>query len=281
MKIIGSDKGIHSPEFHKKKTRERRLKQALTTLVLAFVVGAPIYIARTGRLLITSVEISGNSVTKSESIQEIVAENLAGNYLWIFPHSNTLIYPKQKIIRELREREPRLRDISITRTSTKSLKVEVTERDPAAEYCTDTENPATPQDCYFIDDTGYIFASAPAFSGNVYLTYTHDEPYTDPIGKTVLLPNTFEATREFTQGLGDLGIHPRVFLIKGDEYHLILTNGTEILWNRTSELNDIRSNLEAFLRDGSIKDEADFLKRVLYLDLRFENKIFYKFRDNA
>lgn len=281
MKIIGSSKGIHSPEFHRKKTRERRLKQALATLVLAFIIGLPIYIARTSRLLITSVEISGNSVTKSESIQEVASRNLSGNYLFIFPRSNTLLYPKDKIIRELHTSEPRLRDITITRTSLRSLKVEVTEREPVAEYCINTENPGAPTDCYFIDGTATIFAPAPAFSGNVYLTYTHDEPYKEPIGKTVLLPNTFEATLEFVESLGDLGIYPRVFVIKGDEYHLLLTNGTEILWNKVSELNDVRSNLEAFLKDGSIRDEKDFLRRVLYLDLRFDNKIFYKFRDAA
>lgn len=279
MKIIGSDKGIHSPEFHKKKVWERRLKRAAAFVIAVVVIGVPIYLARTEKFLIASVEVSGNDVTKSEDLQKIIADNLSGNYLWIFPKSNALLYPKDAIQKELLDQEPRLSSVVITKPTAKSMKVVVTERSAVAEYCRDISDPAAPDDCYFIDDTGYIFAPAPAFSGNVYFTYATAEPFGNPIGESVLDRSVFSASRDFVKSLGDMGIYPRVFLVKLDEYHVLLSNGAEILWNKSANLDDVRASLEAFFSDKSVKSDRSFLSRVLYIDLRFGNKIFYKFRE--
>ncbi len=280
MKIIGSDKGLHTPEFHKKKVWESRLKTTFWLILLAVLVGLPIYLARTSRFLITSVEISGNNVTKSEDIQKIVGEDLSGNYAWIFPRSNTAIFPENKIMNDLETSIPRLGDVTITRVGAKGLKIVVKERAPAAEYCTNVDDPSTPSGCYFIDDTGYIFSLAPAFSGNVYLTYKSDPFYDEPMGKVVLPADEFKKTLNFVRSLDPIGIYPRVFLIKMDEYHLLLSNGAEIMWQKSEDLNNVRNNLTAFFSQASIKSETDFLKRVLYIDMRFGNKIFYKFRDS-
>jgi hypothetical protein len=279
MKIIGGGSGLHTPEFHKKKVWLARLKAALLILIVAVFIGVPIYLLRTERFLISSVEISGNSVTKSEDIQKIVGEDLSGKYIWIFPCSNTAIFPEEKMKNDLKTAIPRLSSIVITRTNAKNLKVAVTERAPVAEYCTNIEDPANPADCYFIDDTGYIFSKAPAFSGNVYLTYKGDPFYNDPMEKQVLEADEFAKTRKFVDALDPLGIYPRVFLIKMDEYHLLLSNSTEIMWEKNVGLDAVRQNLAAFFSQATIKSEADFLKRVLYIDMRFGNKIFYKFRE--
>jgi len=278
MKIIGSDKGIHSPEFHKKKRREAYLKRTLLSVFLIIIIAVPIYVSRMHKLLISSIEVKGNEVTKSEDIQKIIADDLSGSYLWVFPKSNSLIYPKQKIIGDLLEKEPRLSSVTITKPSMTSMKVAVTERSAVAEYCKDVSDPSTPENCYFIDDTGYIFAPAPAFSGNVYLTYATEEPYENPIGHTLLTPETFSAAGAFTKSLGDIGIYPRVFLITNDEYHLLLSNGAEILWNKSEDLSLVRTNLASFLADKSVKSDPAFLSRVAYIDMRFGNKMFYKFR---
>jgi hypothetical protein len=278
MRIIGGGSGLHTPEFHKKKLWERRLKTSLQIIVLALIIGLPIYLARTSRFLISSVEIEGNSVTKSEDIQKIIGDDLSGNYAWIFPRSNTALYPKGKIVRDLMTAIPRLSDVHVERVGAKSLKVTVKERMPAAEYCTDVSDPSSPSDCYFIDDMGYIFSRAPAFSGNVYLTYKSDPFYDLPLGRQLMDADEFQKTRDFVRSLDTLGLYPRVFLIKMDEYHLLLANGAEIMWQKSEELPEVRNNLKAFFSQSSIKSETDFLKRVLYIDMRFGNKIFYKFR---
>lgn len=278
MKIIGSDKGIHSPEFHKKKTREKRIKQVFFSLVFVVIIAAPIYLARTQRFLISSVEVAGNEVTKSSDLEKIISDDLSGDYFWIFPRSNAVLYPKEKIMQDLLDKEPRLSSVEVERTSARSLKVSVKERAPVALYCKDITNPGAPQDCYFLDDTGYIFAPAPAFSGNVYMTYATSEPLDNPIGQTVLKSDALLNTLEFAKSLGDIGIYPRVLVTTSDEYHILLTNGTEIMWDKSEDLSAVRTNLASFLSDKAIENDSSFLTRVAYIDMRFGNKIFYKFR---
>ena len=63
------------------------------------------------------------------------------------------------------------------------------------------------------------------------------------------------------------------------EYKLFLSNNGQIIWRRNSDLALIGLNLEAFLSDDSIQAQSNFLDKILYLDLRTENKVFYKFKD--
>lgn len=279
MKIVGSDKGLHSPEFHKKKTRERRIKQAVGALVALVVVAVPIYLARTHRFLISSVQISGNEVTKSETIERIVTSDLAGNYAWIFPRSNAALYPKQKIVNDLMARIPRLLGATVELIDARTLKVTVDERSPAALYCLDISDVTTPSGCYFVDDNGQIFSEAPSFSGGVYLIYATEEPMQDPIGKQVLPKDAFQKSRDFVKMLGTVDIYPKVFLIKDDEEHAVLANGAEVMWKAKSDPDTLILNLQSFFSEPNIVAQPHFLDRILYLDLRFDGKIFYKFRE--
>jgi cell division septal protein FtsQ len=279
MTVVGSKSGLHSPEFHKKKRRERQIKLAILAIILIIIVAVPIYLARTSHFRITHIEVSGNEVTKSEEIEGVVSRDLSGDYALIFPRDNTALFPKKKIVSDLMSGIPRLSSVTITRQGTKGIVVTVTERAPEAEYCTDTTDPSDPKDCYFIDVSGYIFSPAPAFSGNVYLTYTNDTPLTSPIGQTVLPAGTFLAMNNFIASLGSLNVYPRVVDITTDEYHALLANGTEIMWNKSANLDTVRENFAAFLSDKSIATQEDFLSRVLYVDLRFDNKVFYKYRE--
>ncbi len=278
MKIIGSEKGIHSPEFHKKKTREEKIKRAIKIIILIIILSIPVYFARSEKFLIKSVVVSGNNVTKSEDIQQIVSDNLSGSYFWLFPHENIVLYPKDKIVSDLLNKQPRLNSVVVTQTEGNTLEVAVTERAPMALYCKDYSTPVAPEECYFLDDTGYVFSKAPSFSGNVYLVYATSDVYEEPIGHSIIDKENFLKTAAFAKTLPPLGIYPRIFLLKNDEYRIILSNKAEIMWPRDKDLNEVRTNLASFLADKSIKSDPEFLNKILYIDMRFGNKIFYKFR---
>jgi len=76
-----------------------------------------------------------------------------------------------------------------------------------------------------------------------------------------------------------LGIESLALDVGDSEYRLTMLESGQIIWRRDSNLTLIKSNLEAFLSDNSIRAQENFLDRILYLDLRTENKVFYKFRD--
>ncbi len=275
--ILGNKNAIRTPEFDKKKKREFHIKAILWTIFVLFLLALPIYLARTKHFQITNIEIAGNNVTKNEEIQKIIADDLTGSYAWIFPHSNAALYPRSKVTNDLLAAVPRLSGVSVSLSDPHSLSVHIEERQPYALYCMDYSHPDSPTGCYFLDASGYAFSEAPAFSGGVYDVFASD-PVKDPILRSQYLePETFAPLHAFIESLGEFGVYPKVFLVKGDEYHLILSSGAHIMIKKDADLEAVRSNLESFLKNP--KFDSSTLDRFSYIDLRFGNKIFYRFKD--
>jgi hypothetical protein len=278
MKIVSSGKALHTSEFHQKRARKKRLKRLLGLALFILLIGLPLYLARLPRFLINNIEVQGANVVRAEDIIKIASSTISGRYGHILPRSNSFIYPGDTLEKTLEQTFPRLRSAIPTLESRKTLEVYIEERTPYALYCRDISNLELVISCYFLDDTGYIFDTAPAFSGEVYFIYSGESTSTDLIATQFLTPNKFRDLADFIKGLEDLGIYAKAFEKRGDEYHLLLANGGKILWMANDSLPMIRSNLEAFFDSDEIKKEDKFLDKVEYLDLRIENKVRYKFQ---
>jgi len=173
---------------------------------------------------------------------------------------------------------PRLSNVDINSSNVQSIVVNVQERTPTALYCKDVSNTSTPVDCYFIDANGFIFSEAPAFSGGVYFVYS-SEPLLDvPLRAQFMEVKKYKLLDVFIKSIGDAGLYPKVFVSKKSEYHLILSNGGDIMWKEGQNLDQIRSNLVAFVEDSNFQKDKNNLNNILYIDLRFGNKIFYKYK---
>ena len=279
MKIVSSGKGIHSPEFHKKKKRKQTIRIVGISLLVIIIVAVPIYLLRTQRFLISSVVVSGNNVTPIEDIQKIVTNKINGNYLLIFPKSNDLLYPKSSIIKTLLQDIPRLSSVNVSLINPHTLSISVVEHEPFALYCTNVSDPSDPSGCFFLNKDGYIFSEAPAFSGGVYFVYTNDPVFDVPLRQSFLNKSIFDELPTFITSLHDLGLVPLIFVDKGDEYDLVLASGATVMWKASSDLGTIYSDLQSFLSDPSFTKEKAELGKLLYIDLRFGNKVFYKFNN--
>lgn len=278
MAIIGNKTAVRTTEFHKKMELRRRIKLGLFAFLGIILVALPIYLLRTSKFLISNIQIQGNNVTKDEEIQKIIDEDLSGNYLWIFPKSNSLLYPKKKISADLLQSVPRLSSATLSRLNAKSLQVIVEERTPFALYCKDVTNPNSPTNCFFLDQTGYIFSEAPSFSGGVYFVYSSEPSIENTIGAEYISADIFTTLDPFIKNLGSVGLFPQVFVIKEKEYALLLSNNAVVSWPRGQDLLNVTSNLESFLTDPNFKNNKQNLNNLLYLKV-LGNKIYYKLRD--
>lgn len=279
MKIIGSDKGLRSPEFHMKKEKERKVRLTLGSVLAILILVSPIIILRSQRFLIKSITIAGNTVTKSEDIESLVATKLTGNYGLIVPHSSSIFYPKAAIQADLLLAIPRLKSVTITRTGWKGISITVTERTPAALYCTNVTT-AAPTGCYFMDQDGFIFSEAPSFSGGVYVAYTSESPLESPLGHYFLDSATFAKLVAMLNDLNLLHMTPKILIVKSDDsYNLTLSSGLVVIWKQEDDAKSVESNLISFTNDASIFDSTHTLADLSYIDLRFGNKVFYKFKN--
>jgi len=278
MKIVSTGRSISSAEFHKKKKRKQRIILVSVLLIIILILGSLVALTRLNRLLVETVTVSGEKSVGESEIVRIVQEKISGNYLFVIPRSNFLFLPREEITQTLLEEFPIFKSVDLNLLDRKNLEVIVEERGAFALYC-NGDNPSDTSGCYLLDKDGFIYDRSPGYLGAVYFIYSFKESFPEPIGKQFIPQEEFKKLPEFIDNLSILGINPRALSIGADEYKLTLANGGYIIWKRSDDLLEVRSNLEAFLFSEAIRSQVDFIDKISYLDLRTDNKVFYKFKE--
>lgn len=285
---------LNSPRLLELKKHRQQvfLKKFLFSLFALLVIFAfLVYISRIPSLNIEKVEIVGNKIIDTEMLKTATEKEIAGNYLWLFPKTNILIYPQNNIKEELSSQFKRLRDITFSVKEGKILEVSVTERMALYTWCGVTlpesnGGNASESKCYFLDDSGYIFDEAPYFSGEVYFKfYGLDTLNKDNPPGSYFMGENFGKIITFKKTLEQIGLKPVVFYLTGDgDAKIFLSKGTssmgpEIIFKANSDFQKISENLQTALTTEPL--QTNFKKKyssLEYIDLRFGNKVYYKFK---
>lgn len=256
-------------------------------LVFLFALGT--YFSRLDGLNISQVEISGNKVIDTSAIDSVIREEISGKYLWLFPKTNVLIYPKSKIKTALENNFSRLSNIEIS-MDRKMLKISVSEREAKYLWCgasTGVQHP-TEEKCYFLDDEGYIFDEAPYFSGEVYFKF-----YGSPDGEAESPAGSYFSQKNFKQLIlfkdvvAGMGTKPVMISVLPDgDIEMFLarsganTLGPKIIFKSDADLKNVAENLQAALATDPLMSQfKNKYSTLLYIDLRFGNKVYFKFNE--
>lgn len=277
MKLVRTGRGIHSPEFYQKKVRRRKLWFWGTLVAILFLASLLVYVSRLESLLVREVEISGVEAISTLEVRNFIKEEIAGHYLWLIPKSNIFLLPRDNLRESLLREFLWFKSLEFRWPSDGILFVEVEERSPHSLYCEDFSDESLAS-CYFLDETSLIFARSPGFLGVVYSIYTTREPLVEPLGQTLFLEEEFRSFPAFFDSLSVLGLEPLALEVGTNDYKLLLKPGSYVVWKKNRPLSSVRLDLETFLFSAPIREQEDFLDRVLYLDLLTEDKVFYKFK---
>ncbi len=239
---------------------------------------------------IGDIKIFGNKAIDTRSIEKKVREDLSGYYLWVLPKTNFIFYPAGKIKSDIMEKWKRIKNISVSVENIRTLKINLSERSPLYTYCGEIL-PVTidsgQEKCYFMDESGYIFDEAPYFSGNVYLKFygKTDRNGADLLG-AYYFDSNFGKLVMFKDNLIKLGLNPVIFspLDDGDMEIYFASNlksqlGPKLVFKSDADLGQMTENLQSVL--GTDPFQTDFKKKydsLQYIDLRFGNKVYYKFQ---
>ncbi|MFH1402601.1 MAG: hypothetical protein ABIG87_03200 [Patescibacteria group bacterium] len=245
------------------------------------------YLSKNESANIKNIDIFGNSVTHSQDVLEIANKNIEGNYLGLFSKRNFLLYPKSKIKKDILNAFLRIETVNLARESFanfQSIKINITERKPDALYCDylASELPDV-EECYFMDENAFIFDRAPTFSENVYFKYYGGDVSTTTenkiVGQTFLASaptGQFEKVNLLIRYLKDINIDVyKLTVKKNGDYELYFDKESKLIFDEKQDFGIILENLRAVLIDlGDLEG-----KEFEYIDLRFNNKIPYKFRE--
>ncbi|MEK7060027.1 MAG: hypothetical protein AAB970_00185 [Patescibacteria group bacterium] len=274
---------LNSPRFLELKKKKRKIFIKKILFLICFfiliLVGLS-FLSKWEYININNIQITGNKVIETKMIESVVKEKIAGNHLWFFPKTNFLLYPRGEIKKELADKFKRLKDISLNIQNFKTLNISLTERTALYTYCglAPAELDASNQKCYFVDNSGYIFDEAPYFSGEVYLKF---------YGKTdsyFFQPN-FNKLISFKETLQKIGVKPVVFFVEDNgDMKVFLSSTTSQLGpfinlKADTDFNQVIENLQSVLTTEPLKTEFKTkYSSLLYIDLRFGNKVYYKLK---
>jgi len=275
---------------------KRKRKARIIRLIILFgilflsIFGALAYFSSYHRVTIHTVEVTGNRIINTTDVQTVVTNDISGRYIHLFSRANILIYPKGKIYKDLITAFPRIQSLDISLDRFNTLHIDLVERQAAFLYC-GASIPAIPTDvgenCFFINNDGYIFDKAPYFSGNVYFKYYMKLPGSDTraLGSQMLPQDQFHALASFIDKITSLGFKP-IYLSENDDGidTLYLDNGNnpiipQIIFKAHDDLPTILSNLTtAMAQPEFANDIHSKYATLLYIDLRFTDKVLYKFQ---
>lgn len=278
--------------FVSTKQARRQLRSRMFRRVIFFVVLFALlillwFISTSPNFQITKVEVKGVLLTPANQVEGMVARELEGKYAFVFPKANKLWYPRKKIHSKLLEEFPRIYKNSITREQS-TLVVSIEERKLRYLWCGGTV-PQNSEDsfirgCYFTDQEGFIFATAPNFSDGVYIKlYAPIENQDMPIGQYVFNKEIITHVETLASGITSSQIIPFAYVASKDNDIEILLLGhssskAKVLYNPKSDpldrLQDFRIALNTEPLATKLKNSFSLLE---YIDLRFDKKVFYKF----
>lgn len=284
---------LNSPrlsELKKKRRQAVQYKFLIVFFTVLIVGGSLSYFSRMDGLNISNLVITGNEVVDSNLIESAVKEKIGGKYLWLFPKSNVLFYPKSAIADELYSKFGRLSNVDLDVKERKTLTVSVEEREGKYMWCGEKPPVAnsTEEKCYFLDKSGYIFDDAPYFSGEVYFKF-YGSPgisLAEPKGSTFYEKN-FTHLAMFKDVVASLGANPtNIFILDDEDGEMLLRKGDKnttapkIKFRADADLQNVAENLKAAFDTEPLKsDFKNKYSKLSYIDLRFGNKVYFKFND--
>jgi cell division septal protein FtsQ len=261
-----------------KNTREKKpvnWKSVMRLLIGATVIAGIIVLIRLPRLQVKTVNVVGANVADPGDISEFVQEQLQGNKLFIFPKTSIFLVSARSLEKNIKKQFPRFQMVSVTRANFSTLTVSVTEFQGIYLWCTDEST------CYFMDQNGTAFAPAPYFSGNAYLKIFAGQPQALPF-QAVSSAQLNEITLLIGR-LSSIAINPEEFhFINDHELDVDFShNGhqAQLLFDPTMNVNSALETLYTGLRTDPLMTKFHDASQVLqYIDLRFANRVVYKFQ---
>ena len=262
------------------KTNSVLLKQFFIGFMLLLLVGGLIWglwhVARLPVLTITEIEVKGGDTVSHEEIIKVAERELAGDYHRFVPKRFAWTYPDMEIASSVRAL-PRVKDVTVSRLGGQSILIEFSEYHPRALWCK-LENGGVQAECFFIDEGGYAFASAPPLSGSSFIRYT-DSRQNPTLGPSPFEYNFLKESETLVGALSDSFNFKFVHVerIAAEEALLHLSPGGEIKFTTRQKVNETIRALDAILTSA----EFEHLQpgNFEYIDLRYGNKVFVKEQD--
>ena len=261
-------------DLQKTSSRRRRKEIFIRILIgigiVGVITGIIIFLFYIPSLRISEVAIAGLSVSDEKELREEILEKLKARRFLILPKDHLIFFPKEEI-QTLLANKFRVKDFEMEKDFPSGLKISIVERKTWAVWCLADSNR-----CLLIDREARAFESAAGFAGGAILKII-DARNENFLGKNILPDKSFEKIVFLIDNAPKrVGEEIKTVNIKsaGDTYLLYVKTGWYVLIDDETDEKKALENLYLAL-NSEIKERKAELE---YIDLRFPDKVFYKYR---
>ncbi len=261
------------------RARRRRVR-ALVALIVLIAIAALLwlvsYVSYLPRFQVGSIAVVGAQNVPSRLVQAYT-ETLVHDGVRHFLSQDNIFLMNAKVLgREIVGYFPRIKSAQVDRESmlATALTITVVERTPFALWCSDAN------DCYTMDESGFIFASAIASSTEQYVFKgsMSISSSSNPIGHSFALAH-LPGILALLQILSQAGFTPQgATLVNDQDFWVPLKNGFYIKASFGEDAGALVRNLQLILSSDAIQGRED---QVEYVDLRFGNRVYYKLKGGS
>lgn len=259
-------------------------------------------ISHNNKWQIVRVDVTGANTVSLDAVRSLALEKILGNYFLVYARNNSYLFPVGEIEQSLLGAFPRIESVSVKRIDDHSIMIDLSERKPYALWCglpaTDYrsneavgrfqagEEPSS-NECWFIDESGFVFDKAPVFSKGVYIE-VYGKLIEKNIGESLRasLPERRFATANLFAELirEDVGKAFRIFIKAEDEIEVTIHTSAKhpfladvvIRFRDTSAPATLVKNLEKAILT-QFPNNTVLKKKLLYIDMRFGSKVIFGF----
>ena len=256
--------------------RARRRKLQALSLIAAIVgIGALGWgagaLSYADGLALEGASVAGAREVSPHVIRAYVETQMFDGSRPFISQRNIFLYSKRKLSDAIVGYFPRIKSVSIKRDSllAQAIRVTVEERALYALWCRGGE------ECYLMDDGGFIFANATNTPDSVLrFNGALPDPAHAPIGQT-FLKGELGIMRDIIERLKAAGLSAvLVSLWEEGDFALSLSSGLELRSSLTSDPSLIVRNLQLLLSQSPLRGKEGLIE---YIDLRFGSRVYYKF----
>lgn len=267
------------PSKLRERKRKKRIFIIFILVLLGFsIIGGTVYALHLDALRIRDVAIDGAETISPAALQASAREVLAGTRWHIIPNNSVLVYSNKKLSTHILETFPKVKTARVSLDNFHGVRITISERSPVALWCGAEWETAGSESrsCFFLDDGGYVYGEAAQFSGPAYVRWYGNLNKNSPPAQ-FLSADSFSTLRALIEALkNDTNTPLRVVVDPNGDVNVFFKENFELRFTLAQKPEDILARL----RTAEVSEvlAGKKLSDLEYLDLRFGNRLYYKFK---
>lgn len=255
--------------------RNERRKEASRRVFWVFL-GIFLILAGTTVLLnaplfqVTSLRIVGSEFIADE-IAGVLWSELKTRNFFVLPSTHVLFVPEKRVAQSVQMQFPEIEDVDVSRNIFGVVEVSVSTRRPWIVVCREERGL-----CFYVSSDGTVYSESPHFSGSALVKIFDmrgDDIYPGSRFLSEEKRVAFSKVYEEFENYGFTEIS-KVSILKQDRMEVVTDEGWKAIFDLRANANEMLENLRTAIT-VQIKDKK---KDLDYIDLRFGNKLFFKFK---